>query len=67
MTVKMRRQTASDHGLCYNCLCKGHFIINCHSKFTCGVQGCDNKHNTCLHEYSNVIVNNSCSTVNKIR
>ena len=65
MTVKMRRQTASDHGLCYNCLCKGHFIINCHSKFTCGVQGCDNKHNTYLHEYSNVIVNNSCSTVNE--
>ena len=65
MTVKMRRQTASEHGLCYNCLCKGHFIKNCHSKFTCSVQGCDNKHNTYLHEYSNVIVNNSCSTVNE--
>ena len=62
MTVKMRRQTASDHGLCYNCLCEGHFIKNCHSKFTCGIQGCDSKHNTYLHEYSDAIVN---ATVNK--
>ena len=60
MTAKMRRQVAADRGLCFNCLYGGHYIKDCRSKFTCGIEGCNDTHNTFLHD-SDVIVNNTVS------
>ena len=60
MTVKMRKEFASDHGLCFNCLYGGHYIKDCRSKLRCSIEGCSDQHNTLLHD-SDVIVNTAAS------
>ena len=60
MTVKMRKEFASDHGLCFNCLYGGHYIKDCHSKLKCNIDYCNDQHNTLLHN-SDGIVNTAAS------
>ena len=60
MTVKMRKEFASDHGLCFNCLYGGHYIKDCRSKLKCNIEGCNDQHNTLLHN-SDGIVNTAAS------
>ena len=57
-SISERRQFVKDNKLCFNCLCKTHFVKDCESSFICREKNCDKKH-TLLHEPPNVNVNNN--------
>ena len=48
--VSVRRETAKELRLCFNCLRHGHAIRNCSSKTVC--RTCGQKHHTLLHDSS---------------
>ena len=63
MTVKMRKEFASDHGLCFNCLYGGHYIKDCRSKLKCNIEGCIDQHNTLLHNSDGIVNTAVCSSL----
>lgn len=46
-SVEKRSQTARQARVCFNCLCAGHFPINCSSQLRCAK--CQRAHHTLLH------------------
>ena len=49
MGVKDRKNLVTSRRLCFNCLSSGHMVRNCPRDFTCGIKGCNLKHNKFLH------------------
>lgn len=47
LSVQARISKAKELKVCLNCLTKGHFVPQCHSRFTC--RGCQSKHHNLLH------------------
>ncbi|CAG7729173.1 unnamed protein product [Allacma fusca] len=48
--INARWKLVTEHKLCFNCINKGHQIINCPKKTKCEVNGCQRRHHKLLHK-----------------
>ena len=49
VTVDQCRDLVAEHGLCYSCLRKGHWVTKCQAGMKCTVSECGRRHHTLLH------------------
>ena len=50
-SIDQRLEDIKKHGLCFNCLSKGHISRGCTQNPHCTEPGCNKKHHTLLHGY----------------